>query len=165
MRRLGTGVVMLLMGGAVALAQGPVPATTFAELQQRVTAGDRLEVVDARSVRTAGTLVGVTASALTLRVGRRSRDFSANDVVRVDRRRPDPKRNGVLIGLGTGAAVGALIGPADSQTCPTSGVECGQGALLGAIAGALWGAAVGWMVDTARTAREVVYLRTAAGHP
>lgn len=107
----------------------------------------------------------MTATAVTLRVGRRPRDFPVNEVVRVERRRPDSRRNGVLIGLGTGAAVGALIGPADSQTCPASGVECGQGALLGTIAGALWGAAVGWVVDTARTAREVVYLRTAARHP
>jgi hypothetical protein len=58
MRGPGTGAVLLLLGGAVAQAQGGPPATTFAELAQRVTTGERLEVVDARSARTAGTLVG-----------------------------------------------------------------------------------------------------------
>lgn len=165
MRGLGTSAVLLLIGGAVVAAQGGAPATTIAELAQRVTTGERLEIVDARSGRTAGALVRVTASAVTLRVGRRSRDFAANDILRVERRRPDSKRNGALIGLGTGAAVGMLIGPTDSQTCPASGVECGQGALLGAIAGAFWGAAVGWAVDTARVTREVIYLRPAGAQP
>jgi hypothetical protein len=164
MRMLGMGAVMLLMGGAVVLAQGGRPATTFVELAQRVTVGERLEIIDARSGRTSGTLVSVTEAAVTLHVGGRSRHLPSTDVVRVERRRSDSKRNGALIGLGTGAVVGTLIGPADSQTCPTSGVECGQGAMLGAIAGALWGAAVGWVVDTARVTRELIYLRPGGAH-
>jgi uncharacterized protein YcfJ len=165
MRILGMGAVMLLMSGEVALAQGGAPATSLVELARRVSVGERLEIVDERRGRTAGTLVSVSEAAVTLRVGGRSRHFPSTDVVRVERRRPDSKRNGALIGLGTGAVVGTLVGPADSQTCPASGVECGQGALLGAIAGALWGAAAGWVVDTARVTRELIYLRPGAAYP
>ncbi|MGE0124225.1 MAG: hypothetical protein AB7U25_14940 [Vicinamibacterales bacterium] len=157
--RMLMGVGMLMATGVAAVAQTPPPARTFAELAARITVGERLEVVDLGDQRIAGRLADVTATTLTLRVGRRPRAFTEAAVARVERRRPDRIRNGVLIGLGVGAVVGTRIGPADSQLCRGSGLECGQGALIGTIAGGFWGALLGWAVDAARQPREIVFAR------
>ena len=85
------------------------------------------------------------------------RDFAENAVRRIDHRRRDSVRNGLLIGLGTGAALGFLVGrAADSSPC-SPGIECGQGALLGTIGGTFWGGVAGWITDALTRDREVIY--------
>jgi len=80
-------------------------------------------------------------------------------VKRIERRRRDPVWNGVLIGAGAGALAGFGFGRSlDSPTCPRSGTECGQGAMIGTAGGAFWGAIGGWITDALIRKRETIYL-------
>jgi hypothetical protein len=80
-------------------------------------------------------------------------------VKRIERRRRDSVRNGVLIGAGAGALAGFGFGKSlDSPTCPRSGSECGQGAMIGTVGGAFWGAIGGWITDALIRKRETIYL-------
>lgn len=66
---------------------------------------------------------------------------------------------GLVNGLGSGAVLGFLAGrAADSPTCPRSGIECGQGALIGTVGAAIWGGVGGWLIDALARNREVIYL-------
>jgi hypothetical protein len=136
----------------------PGPARSFAELEPRVNAGETVDVVDTSGVRTRGTVVAIEGVSLTVLSGGNRRTFAESAVSRVERRRRDSRRNGLLIGLGSGALVGFLAGRgADSPTCPRTGLECGQGVLLGTVGGATWGAVGGWVTDTLVRKREVLY--------
>jgi hypothetical protein len=146
---------------ATAVAQ---PATTFAELQGRLSPDDRLFVTEMSGVESLGRLETITPEGLTLRDGRERRAFAAGTVRRIERAPRDPVRNGVLVGAGAGALLGFLVGrSADSPSCPDAGAECGQGAAIGVVGGALWGALGGWAVDARTRRREVVF--EAAGPP
>jgi hypothetical protein len=62
------------------------------------------------------------------------------------------------MGAGAGAVLGYGVGRrTDSPTCPRSGIECGQGATLGTVTGALWGAAGGWLADVLIRKRELLF--------
>lgn len=87
-------------------------------------------------------------------------DFVPGAVSRIERRQRDSVRNGLLLGLATGSGLGYSIGKtADSPSCPRSGVECGQGALIGTAGGAFWGGVGGWIADALIHRREVIYVR------
>jgi hypothetical protein len=93
----------------------------------------------------------------------RALDTYWNTVARIDRRRRDSVSNGLVIGFGSGALVGFLAGrAADSPACPRSGIECGQGALLGTVGGAVLGAVGGWLIDALARKPDVIYLSLAA---
>lgn len=79
------------------------PLSDWERLREQPT-GSKLRVVmeGARVLR--GKLVSVSDEALTLRISRKPR----TQVVRIHRRHHDPLSNGVLIGLGVGAAIGAI---------------------------------------------------------
>jgi hypothetical protein len=63
----------------------------------------------------------------------------------------------VLIGAGAGALAGFGLGRSlDSPACPRPGIECGQGAMVGAVGGAFWGAIGGWITDALIRKRECV---------
>jgi hypothetical protein len=80
-------------------------------------------------------------------------------VKRIERRVRDSVLNGVLIGAGVGALAGFGFGRSlDSPTCPRSGSECGQGAMIGTAGGAFWGAIGGWITDALIRKRETIYL-------
>ena len=65
--------------------------------------------------------------------------------------------NGVLIGAGVGALAGFGLGRSlDSPSCPRSGIECGQGAIVGTVGGAFWGAIGGWIIDALIHDRETI---------
>ena len=65
--------------------------------------------------------------------------------------------NGVLIGAGVGALAGFGLGRSlDSPSCPRSGIECGQGAIVGTVGGAFWGAIAGWITDALIHDRETI---------
>jgi hypothetical protein len=71
------------------------------------------------------------------------------------RRHRDSVWNGVLIGAGVGALAGFGLGRSiDSPACPRSGIECGQGAIVGTVGGAFWGAIGGWIADALIHDRE-----------
>jgi hypothetical protein len=84
---------------------------------------------------------------------------SASPVRRIERRRRDSVWNGVLIGAGAGALAGFGLGRSlDSPGCPLAGSECGQGAMVGTVGGAFWGAIGGWITDALIRKKETIYV-------
>lgn len=139
-------------------------ARSFAELEVRVKTGDTVYVVDGSGRDTKGRIELLSAASIQLTLDGRRREFLETDVTRVERRgRRDSIRNGLLIGLGTGAALGFLAGRGvDESPCPPN-TGCGEAELLGTFGGAFWGGVVGWITDALIRPREVVYL--APGRP
>jgi hypothetical protein len=151
---------MLFWCSAVLIAQGSdeQPVSAFDELAVRIRAGDTVYIVDAWNGETKGRIATLSDAALTLTVDGARREFAAEAIRRIDRQRRDSVRNGVLLGAGAGAALGFATGrSADSPACPRPGIECGQGAMIGTVGGALWGAVGGWIVDLLIRKREIVY--------
>jgi hypothetical protein len=150
----GLGIVL----GFTVEASAQRPAESFRELQVRLKSGDTIDVVDRSGVETRGRLAALSDVSLGLTVGGAHRDFPESAVTRIEQRRRDPIRNGLLIGAGTGAVAGFFLGrAADSPSCPQMGSDCGQGALLGFTAGLFWGGVAGWITDALKRTREVVY--------
>jgi hypothetical protein len=147
---------LLILGPPVdALAQRP--ADSFRELQVRVKLGDTVIVVDRLGMDTRGRIAALSDVSLGLTIDGVRRDFGENQVTRIEQRRRDPVRNGLLIGAGTGALAGFFLGRAvDSSSCPRAS-ECGQGALLGTTAGLFWGGVAGWITDAVKRSRDVIY--------
>ena len=154
---LGMAVFLAACFNVAASAQEP--ARSFHEVQGRLKIGEIVYVVDGSGVQTRGRVDILSDASLQLTVDGIRRDFISRTISRIDRRRPDSVRNGVVIGISSGALLGFVAGTtADSPTCPRSGIECGQGALLGTVGGAIWGAVGGWLIDTLARSREVIYL-------
>ena len=151
---------MLWFATTAAAQHGEQPARSFEELKSRVTIGETISVVDTSARVVAGRIATFSDAALMLAVDGSRRQFAVADIARIERRPRDPVANGLLIGAGAGAVVGYGLGRGvDSPSCPREGIECGQGATLGTVTGALWGAVGGWLVDTLIRKREVVYLK------
>jgi hypothetical protein len=143
-------------------ARAQTVARSFQELQSHVQARDTVYVTDKSGQDTKGRIDVLSAASLRLILNGDRREFLESAVTRVERRGRDPVRNGLLIGVGTGAVLGFLVGRrTDSPSCrlePQPALECGQGALLGTVGGAFWGGVAGWITDALIRRREVVYL-------
>ena len=160
-------IVMVLVASCVgvfaaaAAAQpqdGQGPARSLHDLRSRVSADDVVSVVDTLGHHTRGRISAFSDAALMLAIDGSFRRFSLDQIARIERRRRDSVANGLLIGAGAGAVLGYGVGRrTDSPTCPRSGIECGQGATLGTVAGALWGAAGGWLADMLIRKRELLF--------
>ena len=136
-----------------------VEAQSIRTLEDLATLGTTVYVVDTSGEETKGRIVGLTDLALTLKFDDTRQQFALADVARVERRKRDSVRNGVLIGAVGGALAGFTLGKSqDSPACPRRGPECGQGALIGATGGAFWGAISGWIADALVHTRESVYV-------
>ena len=134
-------------------------AQSVRTLEDLATLGTTVYVVDTSGEETKGRIVGLTDLALTLKFDDTRQQFALADVARVEQRKRDSVRNGVLIGAAVGALAGFTLGKSqDSPACPRRGPECGQGALIGATGGAFWGAVSGWIVDALVHTRESVYV-------
>lgn len=156
------GVCALLIACFPVAASAQQAARSFQELQARVKSGDIVFVVDGSGLETRGKVEIVSDVSIGLMVDGIRRGFDESAITRIDRRRRDSVRNGLVIGLGSGALLGFLAGrAADSPTCPRSGIECGQGALIGTVGGAIWGGVGGWLIDALARNREVIYLAPA----
>ena len=145
---------------AVCLARGAMAQTanSFTELRRLATPGETVYVIDTTGVETKAQIFDVSDIALTLVVHGARRNFPERDVIHVERRPRDSVLNGVLIGLAAGGSVGYLQGRRlDSPSCPRTGIECGQGAMLGTIVGAAWGSFGGWLIDVLNRKHEVIY--------
>ena len=153
-------VCVLFVVACFPVAASAQPAArSLGELQTRVKIGEIVFVVDDSGLETRGKVETVSDVSIGLTVDGIRRGFDESSITRIDRRRPDSVRNGLAIGLGSGALVGFLAGrAADSPTCPRSGIECGQGALLGTVGGAVLSAVGGWLIDALTRNREVIYL-------
>jgi hypothetical protein len=163
--RFSFGMCAVLVALLPVAASAQPPARSFQELESRVQIGDLVFVVEESGGETKGNMATVSSDSIGLTVNGTRRDFVEGTVIRIDRRRPDSVRNGFVIGFGGGALLGFLAGrAADSPACPRSGIECGQGAMLGTVAGAIWGGVGGWFIDAVTHKREVVYRRPADSH-
>jgi hypothetical protein len=140
LRKMGAAVAGILCWSSIVMAQA-VEETTGQ--QQPAT---KIETLDLRGV--------LNEDITIVDCGRAS---GSTQVRRVERRRRDSVWNGVLIGAGAGALAGYGLGKSlDSPSCPRAS-ECGQGAIVGTVGGAFWGAIGGWITDALIRKREVIY--------
>jgi hypothetical protein len=148
--------------------------TSSANAQQRVETldapplrgivGETVSVLDATGGETRGRIFAISDRAIALTVGDRRHVLDSALVRRIERRRRDSVWNGVLIGAGAGALLGYGAGRRlDSPSCPRSGIECGQGAMLGTVGGAFWGAFSGWIDDALVRKTEVIHVAPREG--
>ena len=86
------------------LAQGQ--AASFDQLSVLVRPGDKVTVTPTTGAPFSGRIASLSASELTLRVGKELRDLRELDVATVRHRRDDSLANGAAWGLGIGAAAG-----------------------------------------------------------
>jgi hypothetical protein len=127
------GAAWLFVAPSIAAAQ----RSPFLDLALRVNVGDRIEVKDLAGATTAGRLVGLTPTEITLHTASGERRFGVGVLSISVRHRST--RKAVLIGAGLGAAVGLLVACTSSER-----EECGDaGLILGAVgagAGVLYSA-------------------------
>ena len=136
------------------------PADSFAELERRSMVGETVYILDAWEDETTGRVAALSNITLIVTVDSARRSFTEGDVRRIDRRRRDSARNGLLMGAGIGALMGFGIGRSlDAPGCSRSGLECGQGAVIGTVGGAFWGGLAGWIADALVPSRETVFSR------
>ncbi|HET9387568.1 MAG TPA: hypothetical protein VFO67_20705 [Gemmatimonadales bacterium] len=133
-----TGVRVLLSALVVAVAAPAVdaqePATSLDQLRVLVKPGDTVTVTDETGRETRGKIASLTQASLELAVDGGLRSFAEGNVRVVRQRRPDSLRNGVLWGLGAGAAFGAIgfvegaeVGVASTALYAGIGVGIGVG--------------------------------------
>lgn len=132
---------LLAVGGAAAAQE---PAASFDALNGRIQVGQRIWVTDASGREVRGRLERISGDELVLRTDRRT-TIPASDVRRVRTRDRDSVRNGTLVGLGIGAAMGTAwcVGAiADDSGDVNARVECAEGFIVYPGLGALIGVAV-----------------------
>jgi hypothetical protein len=154
---------MVTMFGAVGLLvtmSGSVDAQeSFGDLQSALTAGDVVSVTDDGGRQTRGTVTSVGTS-LRVAADGVDREFLPQQVREI-RRRGDSLRNGLLIGLISGGAAGAVMGWGVGTIFEAEGSDPAGPfiALLAVGLGA--GAGIGVGLDAAITGSTVVYRRQA----
>lgn len=104
--RIHPGLALLLIVLWPGAGAAQTVASSFDELQNVLKTGETVSVTDDSGRRTKGKVVDLSASSLVLLVGRKdqSRVFTVDGTTKIVRH--DSLDNGVLIGLGAGAASG-----------------------------------------------------------
>ena len=158
MNRVTSRVIVCLVALLIPARSGAqAPATTFADLQRVVQAGQEVFVTEANGRRTRNIVVDVTPSELIVRskpvwrfkgLGPR-RIFMESSVVRVTR--VDSLWQGALIGYATGFGLGVASCNAHSSDCVPMYVVVGD---------TLIGGAVGATIDA--LIRKTVFLKAAS---
>ncbi len=151
MRSLNTVFVGLCLAAmpSAAVAQGI--AKNLDELRLLVRAGETVSVTDVSRNETSGKILSLSASAITLEVDGRPREFKEAEVSRITQRRGDPLGNGALWGLAAGAG---LIGLSMLPTLEEG--DGGIAVLVIAVFGGI-GAAIGVGIDSRITRRQVIF--------
>ena len=99
-------LVTVLATAAHAEAQ---TAASFDELPLVLRPGDRVTVTDDSGRNLTGRIIDLSPSTLSLEARGARLDLRAAEVSFIRQRRPDPLRNGALIGLGVGAIPAAYL--------------------------------------------------------
>lgn len=142
----------LLLGCAA--AAGAQPATGFAAVVPRVSAGDRLGIVDGAGATMWGRLVRITpADVEIVDASGHARAFAAGEIRRIERR-GDSLRNGVVLG----AFIGGALGGAIAGSMDLMGNSGGLGTFMrgAAVIGGV-GGTVGLALDAVHVGRSTIY--------
>ena len=145
--RGGIRTIVLLAAGFLATSAGASaqePAASFDALAERLQIGQQIWVTDPTGREVHGKLERLSSEGLVVATNR-SEPFAAADVRRLRARDRDSIKNGALIGLGIGGAVGTAwcIGAiADDSGDIDANVECAEGFIVYPGLGTLLGLAV-----------------------
>jgi hypothetical protein len=141
-------LVLAALLATTAPASAQEPASSFAALAGRIRAGQVIWVTDAKGRERRGRLERLSTDELVLKTTG-IETIAATDVRRVRARDRDSLKNGTLIGLGVGGALGSAwcIGAiADDSGDIDAGVECAEGFTVFPALGTLIGLAVDAMI-------------------
>jgi hypothetical protein len=136
-----TFVFALLATCSAGLASAQTVPSSFKDMQFLVKPGDRVTVIDASGAKVTGRISELDSSTLSITSATGPRRFAQDDVVVVRQRRPDPLKNGALIGAAFGAGMGLMT----ELSC--GGYEyCGQAGWV-TLGSTVWGLGVGVFTD------------------
>ena len=147
----------LVLAPVAATAQEPV--TSFDQLNTRLKVGDTVWVTDAQGREIKGQVQGLDAASLKL-TARTPLSFAAADVRVIQERRPDSVKNGALIGMGAGMAVGIV----SMLTLDFEGCTFGCVAAVLGYSGGI-GAGVGALVDAMIPGNKQAVYRAPGSQP
>jgi len=156
---IGLGAAMLTLTVTAASAQAPV--TEFGQLPTRVRVGETVYVTDSAGRQHKGMLFDLSATALTLESGGKRQAFPADGITGVSWRRPDPLRNGALIGMGVAVGLVGLAAAADNGECS----DCGGVYVAAALLYAGMGAGIGVGIDALFPGKKIPVYKSAGGNP
>ncbi len=148
----------MVLAGIVVPLHAQNPASTFEELRSGLKLKDKekIEITDENGQKLKARVSSITSQTLTVTVGKTRRDFDETQVMSIRHRRPDPWWNGMLIGLGTGAAIAVS---ANLAWCHDS-YDCGAGWYVSsAIGTGLMGMGIGSLIDFSIRKHEQVFER------
>lgn len=136
--------LVTLIGALTVAVSAQQPVASFDALAGRIQVGQQIWVTDSADREVRGTLDRLSSGELVLKANGLE-TYAAHDVRRVRARDRDSMKNGTLIGLGIGGAMGTAwcIGAvADDSGDVDARVECAEGFTVFPALGALIGLAV-----------------------
>ncbi len=163
MRRPLVGLVVLFLAPALASGQTvnapdrlraaqpqspPSGESDWGNLRQ-LRVGDKVEVVRYNLSKLKGTFLSFSDEAISLRVGKDEVGVQRPNVFRVSSREHSKRLRNTLIGLGIGAAAGAVVGAAAVAGKPRQAGERRLSMVIGTLIGTLIGSGVGTVVGAA----------------
>ncbi len=120
---------------------------------QQLRVGDKVEVVRTDLSKLKGRFLSFSDEAISLRVGKDEVGVQRPNVFRVSSREHSKRLRNTLIGLGIGAAAGAVVGAAAVAGKPRQAGE----RRLSMVIGTLIGSGVGTVVGAAFPALQTIY--------
>ena len=120
---------------------------------QQVRVGQKIEVVDTNLKKLKGTFLSFSDEAISLRVKKQEVGVQRLNVFRVSAREHSKRLRNTLIGLGIGAAAGAVVGAAAVAGKPRQAGE----RRLSMVIGTLIGAGAGTVVGAAFSGYQTIY--------
>jgi hypothetical protein len=154
-------IFYLLLIGIPIHADAQAPATSFEELRSsfKLQPGQSIEITDDAGRHFKARLAEISSRSLGVVVDGQRRDIQESAVREIRQRRPDKWWNGMLIGLGAGAATGFGIA---ATTCGNDS-ECRFYATLVAVpVSAGIGAGAGALIDFAIKKHDTIFARPGA---
>jgi hypothetical protein len=163
--RTCAAVGLLLVGVGSARGQ----ETSFEAIVDAVKAGQRIYVTEASGTKWSGVLVAASSDGISIRADvpgagrgplvRRDVQWSAADIIRVERDERDSLADGAVLGALAGAAAGYL------WFRGSGGCDCTQGDIMMLVVAPFvaGGAAAGSLMDLATPRRTTVFQRVAGG--
>jgi len=155
-QQLTATCLALFLGTSAARAQ-EVPAGSFDQLRLAARLGETLTVIDQSGATTTGKLAALTASELTLIVGKSRRDLVQSDVLTITRHGHGDLAKGARWGFAIGAGIGLMAGLYWNSEC----YGCGSLIPLFTATYASLGAGLGLGAAAITPTRSVIY--SAAG--